>query len=148
MKRYAVVGLGSRSRMYTEALLTDFAAHGRLVGYCDINQGRMDFYNEFYARRFGAAPVPTYGPAEFDTMIAEQRVETVIVTSIDRTHHRYIVRAMELGCDVVSEKPMTVDATKCQAILNAQRRTGRKLIVTFNYRYAPHHTQIKEILQS
>jgi predicted dehydrogenase len=134
--------------MYTQALLTDFAVHGHLVGYCDINQGRMDFYNQFYACRFGAAPVPTYCPAEFDKMIAEQRAETVIVTSIDRTHHRYIIRAMELGCDVVSEKPMTVDAAKCQAILDAQRLTGRKLTVTFNYRYAPHHTKIKEILQS
>ena len=32
-------------------------------------------------------------------------------------------RAMELGCDVVTEKPMTTDAAKCQRILDAQKRT-------------------------
>ncbi len=45
MKRYAIVGLGSRSQIYTEALLTDHRAQGALVGYCDVNQTRMDYYN-------------------------------------------------------------------------------------------------------
>jgi predicted dehydrogenase len=71
----------------------------------------------------------------------------VIVTSIDRTHHRYIVRAMELGCDVISEKPMTVDEVKCQEILDAIARTGRRLRVTFNYRYSPHATKIRELIR-
>jgi predicted dehydrogenase len=70
----------------------------------------------------------------------------VIVTSIDRTHHTYIIRAMELGCDVITEKPMTIDEHKCQAILDAVKRTGRRLRVTFNYRYAPHSTKVKELL--
>jgi predicted dehydrogenase len=43
---------------------------------------------------------------------------------------------MKLGCDVISEKPMTTDAEKCQAILDAVKATGRKLAVTFNYRYS------------
>ncbi len=50
-------------------------------------------------------------------------------------------------CDVMSEKPMTIDAEKCQAILDAaaRHRTAR-LTVTFNYRYAPHHGKIKELV--
>lgn len=148
VKRYAVVGLGHRSQMFTDALYTQFKDHGTLVGYCDTNQSRMNYYNRLYQKLYGAAPVPTYRAEEFDRMIKEQAVDTVIVTSIDRTHHRYITRAMELGCDVISEKPMTIDAEKCQAILDAQQRTGRKLTVTFNYRYAPLNSKIKELLQS
>lgn len=41
---------------------------------------------------------------------------------------------------------MTVDAEKCQDILDAVRRTGRKLRVTFNYRYSPHNTKIRELI--
>lgn len=148
IKRYAVVGLGHRSEMYTDALYNQFKDYGKLVGYCDTNQSRMDYYNKYYKELYNAEPVPTYKAEDFDRMIKEQRVEVVIVTSIDRTHHDYIVRAMDQGCDVISEKPMTVDAEKCQAILDAQQRTGRKLIVTFNYRYAPLNSKIKEILQS
>jgi predicted dehydrogenase len=53
---------------------------------------------------------------------------------------------MELGCDVVTEKPMTTDDQKCRRILETQARTGREIRVTFNYRYAPPRSQIKEML--
>lgn len=147
-KRYAVVGLGSRSRMFTTALLKDYPAYGELVAYCDVNQTRMDYYNQYYAETLGAPPVATYHPHDFDRMLQEQRVDCVIVTSIDRTHHRYIIRAMELGCDVITEKPMTIDAPRCQAILDTVKATGRKLTVTFNYRYAPRNARVKELLQA
>jgi predicted dehydrogenase len=80
-------------------------------------------------------------------MIEEQKPNYVIVTSIDRTHHKYIIRAMELGCDVITEKPMTIDADKCQAIIDAQKRTGRKIRVSFNYRYAPHNTITRQLIK-
>jgi predicted dehydrogenase len=147
-KRYAVVGLGSRSRMFTTALLKDYADRAELVAYCDHNQTRMNYYNQYYAETLGARPVPTYKPEDFDLMLEEQRVDTVIVTSIDRTHHRYIIRAMELGRDAITEKPMTIDTTRCQAILDTVKATGRNLTVTFNYRYAPRNSRVKELLQA
>ncbi len=147
-KRYAIVGLGGRSAMYSAALLGDFKDEGALVGFCDVNQTRMDYYNRLFGERLGAAPVPTYRAEDFERMLDEQRVETVIVTSIDRTHHRYIIRAMELGRDVITEKPLTIDAARCQAILDTQRATGRALTVTFNYRYAPRASAVKEVLRS
>jgi predicted dehydrogenase len=49
---------------------------------------------------------------------------------------------------VISEKPMTTDEKKCRTILAAQRATGRKCTVTFNYRYSPHRTQVKDLLMS
>ncbi len=78
----------------------------------------------------------------------ECRVDTVIVTVCDRDHDEYICRAMEMGCDVISEKPMTIDAVRCRRILETQRRTGRTVTVTFNYRYSPPRTQIKDLLMS
>ncbi len=146
-KRYAIVGLGSRSRMFSSALLKDYREHGELVAFCDFNRTRMDFYNRDFAKNLDFCPVPTYQPADFDAMIERERVDCVIVTTIDRAHHRYIVRAMELGCDAITEKPMTVDAEKCQQILDTQKRTGRKLTVCFNYRYAPRNSKVKELLQ-
>lgn len=147
-KRYAIVGTGSRSQMYSHALLGDFAAYGALVALCDSNPARMDYANARFAEKFGTAPLPVYAPADFRTMISERKVDVVIVTSMDRTHHRYIVAAMEAGCDVITEKPMTIDAEKCAAIEDAIARTGRTLRVTFNYRYAPRNSKVKEILMS
>lgn len=38
------------------------------------------------------------------------------MASIDSTHHYYIRAAMENGCDVITEKPMTIDAEKCRPV--------------------------------
>ena len=145
-RRYAIVGTGGRSRMYYEALSTRYAESAELVGLCDVNQTRMDYVNRELTKGYGAPPVPTYRFDQFDRMVAEQRPQTIIVTSIDRTHHVYITRAMRLGCDVITEKPMTIDEAKCQEILDTIKETGRNLRVTFNYRYAPHNTKIRELL--
>lgn len=146
-KRYVVVGTGARSSLYTYALFSSHREYGQLVGMCDINSARMDYYNRQFAQKFDGRPLPTFSPAQFDQMIRETRADAVIVTSVDRTHHRYICRAMELGCDVISEKPLTVDVERCQAILDAIKRTGKQLIMAFNYRYAPRNSKIRQLLQ-
>ncbi|MFF3147533.1 Gfo/Idh/MocA family protein, partial [Streptomyces sp. NPDC057927] len=74
--------------------------------------------------------------------------DLVVVCTVDRTHDAYIVRALESGCDVVTEKPMTTDADRARRILDARRRTGREVRVAFNYRYNPVHSAVREILAS
>ena len=147
-KRYAIVGTGSRSHMYIKAAAYTYKDCAELVAMCDTNQLRMDYYNrELQSDSHGNhPPVPTYDAADFEKMIAEQKPDVVILTMPDRLHHKYGCRAMELGCDVISEKPMTTDPAKCQAIIDTQKKTGRKYTVTFNYRYSPRNTKVKELL--
>ena len=53
---------------------------------------------------------------------------------------------MELGCDAISEKPMTTDIDRMNAIYSAIEKTGKSLRVTFNYRYAPAYTQFRKVI--
>ncbi|MGM0880184.1 MAG: Gfo/Idh/MocA family protein [Bacillota bacterium] len=145
-KRYVLVGSGGRAEFFYGALATDFRDTSELLAFCDINQTRMDYANSRLVNKYDYEPVRTYKSNEFDRMIEEEKPDAVIVTSVDRTHHTYIIRALELGCDVVTEKPMTVDEKKCQQIVDAVERTGRSVRVTFNYRYAPHHTKARELI--
>lgn len=149
-KRYAIVGTGGRADMYIAAIATTYKDVAELVGFCDINPCRMAYYNnELQTKAYGChGAVPTYAPQDFDRMIAETKPDTVIVTVPDRLHHVYGCRAMVLGCDVISEKPMTTDFKKCQEIIDTQKRTNRKYTVTFNYRYSPRNSRVKELLQS
>jgi predicted dehydrogenase len=89
-----------------------------------------------------------YKPEDFERMIRENRVDEVIVCSMDCTHDEYIVRALRAACDVTTEKPMTTDAAKCNRILAAVRETGKKCRVAFNYRWMPPNTKVKELIQS
>lgn len=144
---FVVVGTGSRSEMYQNYLAEKGPESGcRLVGLCDINPGRMELANRRLQERHGLDPVATAGIDDFETLIRGQKATGVIVTTVDRTHHEYIRRAMEAGCDVVTEKPMTVDEDKCRRILETRERTGRSITVTFNYRYAPRNSKVKELL--
>jgi predicted dehydrogenase len=145
-KRYALVGTGARAGMYIEALATTYRDSAQLVGLCDLSQTRMDWYNGKLQAMGRSSALPTYLAADFDRMIAETKPDVVIVTTIDRTHHQYIVRAMELGCDVISEKPMTTTIESLRAIYDAITRTGQSLRVTFNYRSAPAYTRLREVI--
>jgi predicted dehydrogenase len=145
-KRYAIVGAGGRAGMYVEAITERFGEFASLVGLCDLSQTRMEWYNQQLAERHNLPPVPTYHAEEFDTMVAETRPDVVIITSMDSTHHLYINRAMALGCEAITEKPMTIDAVKARSIFETIERTGRQLRVTFNYRYAPIATTVRQQL--
>ncbi|MGB2819986.1 MAG: Gfo/Idh/MocA family oxidoreductase [Phycisphaerae bacterium] len=146
--RYAQVGCGGRSGMYTKAICQRYSQTCEIVAICDCNEGRMRVKNE-QIESFGGRPAPMYRAEDFDRMVAEARPHYVIVTTgPDVTHSDYIVRAMELGCDVITEKPMTTDEVRCRRILQTIHETRRHCQVTFNYRYAPHRSQVKEILDS
>jgi predicted dehydrogenase len=132
--------------MFIDALSTTYCDVAELVGLCDLSQVRMDWYNNRLRTEAGMAPRPTYRAAEFDRMVKETKPDTVIVTTIDATHHQYIARAMELGCDVITEKPMTTDAGKIRTIFEAIARTGKSLRVSFNYRYAPAYTRFRGLV--
>ncbi|QYR23929.1 Gfo/Idh/MocA family oxidoreductase [Paenibacillus sp. sptzw28] len=145
-KKYVLVGTGGRAEFFYGALAKHFRETSKLTAFCDINETRMVYANKLLMEKYDHPAVNIYRSEDFDRMIEQERPDTVIVTTVDRTHHTYIIRAMELGCDVVTEKPMTVDENKCQEILDAVKRTGRKVRVTFNYRYAPHHTKARELI--
>ncbi|KAH6643099.1 hypothetical protein C7974DRAFT_386783 [Boeremia exigua] len=146
-KRYALIGTGGRSSFFYTAIATTYKATSQIVALCDTNQTRLDYANA-QLESLGHAKVPTYLAKDFDHMIQDTRPDEVIVTTIDRTHNTYIVRALELGCNVVTEKPMTIDVSRCREIFDAVERTGKKVRVTFNYRYAPHNTKVWELLRS
>lgn len=144
-RRYAIVGLGARSGLFQEAIEVTHKDEAVLVGICDHNRGRIARFQALSAQN-GQTPPVACEPEGFERMLREQKVDVVIVTTPDAVHDDYVVRAMEAGCDAVSEKPMTTTPEKCARLLEASRRTGRRLRVTHNYRYAPARTQVKDLL--
>ena len=127
--------------MWGKTVIKEYSDYVEYVGLCDKNPGRLEA-----AKKHMGADCKTF--TDFETMMAEVQADVLIVTVNDYLHDTYIIRGLELGCDVITEKPMTTDEVKCQAILDAQKRTGKKIIVTFNYRYSPHRSKIWELIQN
>jgi predicted dehydrogenase len=146
-RTYVQVGLGGRHEMFRDAVTVDFAAGNQMLALCDANEGRLALSAGRVKEKTGV-DLPRYLARDFDRMLREHRPDCVIVTTKDCFHDEYICRAMKAGCDVITEKPMTTDARKCRRILDTQRKTGRACTVTFNYRYSPPRTQVKDLLMS
>ena len=145
-KRYVQIGLGGRSAMYFYGVISEYTDTSEMVAISDINAGRLNLAMKRASET--GNEVPGYPAHQFDKMILETHPDIVIVTTKDSFHDKYIIRAMQMGCDVITEKPMTTDEIKCQKIIDTQRETGRNCRVTFNYRYSPPRTQMKAILMS
>ncbi|MEM6348374.1 MAG: Gfo/Idh/MocA family oxidoreductase [Bacteroidota bacterium] len=138
--RIALVGTGVRgTSFWGKRLVDEYSELLEFVGLSDINQGRLD-----YALQYMGVDCPTY--LDFTEMITAVKPDLVIVTTKDSTHHQFIVKGLDMGCDVLTEKPLTTDERKCQEILDAERRNNRKVIVGFNYRWSPYMTKIKQLL--
>jgi predicted dehydrogenase len=139
-KRIALVGTGHRGTgFWGKNIQENYNDVIEFVGLCDINPGRVAFAKT----RIGVS-CPTF--TNFVEMMKTVKPELVIVTTVDATHDEFIIKAMEMGADVITEKPMTTDEIKCRAILDAEKRTGKKIIVAFNYRHGQHMVKVKELL--
>ena len=141
-KRIALIGTGIRAaEMWTRSVQESYGQYVEFVGLCDINPGRVET-----VKAYMGAQCPTF--TDLDRMMKETKPDTLIVTTVDAYHHQHIIRGMELGADIITEKPLTIDEDKCREILSAERRTGKKVTVTFNYRYSPHRQKIWELLRA
>src|SRR5699024_3722430 len=144
-RRYAVAGVGHRAGMYVDAVLGQHADVAELVAWCDSNPGRMDYYDERVVAAGGGA-LPRYGPEGLEQMVGGEGVDAVIVTSPDYTHADVVSRALLAGADVIVEKPLTIDASGCRRIAAAMERSGREVVMTFNYRYSPRNSVLREVI--
>jgi predicted dehydrogenase len=141
-RRYAIVGTGVRGvGMWGRPLVERYGDVLEFVALADVNPLRVEA-----ARKQIGVSCPTF--TSLEEMLDKAKPDLLCVTTVDAYHVDCIVKALDRGVDVMTEKPMVTDETQCQAVLDAEKRNNRKIIVTFNYRYAPKHQKIKEILRS
>jgi predicted dehydrogenase len=141
-KKVAMVGTGSRGNsLYGKFLLEEYGDIIEFVGLSDVNEGRLE-----YSKKYLEVDCPTF--TDFDEMLNTVEIDLLMVTTVDATHHEFIIKGLNKNIDVVTEKPMTTDERKCQSIIDAQRKSKGRLIMAFNYRYGKVFTKLKEIIES
>lgn len=129
--------------MFIGPMLSTFSNQAEIVGLLDIDSRRFEVCKSKYPELAG---VPEYGADAFDTMVAQTKPDVIIVTGRDDTHVTYILKALQHDLDVLSEKPMATTGADCRRIIDAESKSKGKVTVAFNYRYAPIHSRIKELV--
>ncbi len=141
-QKIALIGTGVRGiSMFGRGIMEKYTDYVEIVGLCDINSGRLKVASDFIG-----VNCPTF--TNMEELIRQQKPDTLIVTTTDAAHHEVIIKGLEMGCNIITEKPLTIDEKKAQAIIDAERKSGKQVIVTFNYRYPPYRAKIKELLMS
>jgi predicted dehydrogenase len=144
-KRYAICGVSGRALgMFVKPITTTFSQSCEIVGLLDRDTKRFEL---FQTRFPDNSSVNTYGETDFDRMVDETKPDVIIVAGRDDSHAKYIIAALERNLDVITEKPMVTTGEDCRRVLDAERASKGKVTVTFNYRYSPIHTKIKEIIK-
>lgn len=85
--------------------------------------------------------------SDWREFVARPRMaDAVVIATMDRDHAAPAVACMELGYDVLLEKPMATTMEDCRAIEAAQRRTGRIVGVCHSLRYQKGFRKVKELI--
>lgn len=142
-KRFCVVGVSNRSlSMFMDPIINEYRQYAQLVGMLDSDKSRMASFN-----RTRHLEIPMYTSDQFNQMVKSQKPDVIIIACPDCDHDDYIVKALAYDLDVICEKPLTIKEDKCARIIKAAAKSKGKVIVTFNCRYAPHATRIRELMQ-
>ena len=138
-----IIGAGNRGKTY--ARYADmFPEAMKVVGVSDI----LDHRCKYLSDRHGVAPEMRFG--HFREVFASGRklADAVIICTPDDRHYEPCMKALELGYDVLLEKPVAQTEKECRAILAQSKKYGRIVAVCHVLRYAPYFIAMREVLRS
>jgi len=100
----------------------------QMVAFCDIIRERA----EKAAKEFGTPDAKVY--EDYRELLKDESIEVVHVCTPNKSHAPISIAAMEAGKHVMCEKPMAKTAADAQAMLDASKRTGKKLTIGYQNR--------------
>jgi len=74
--------------------------------------------------------------------------DAIIITTPDDLHYGPCMRALEMGYDILLEKPIAPTARECRDILEKANQTKRIVAVCHVLRYAPYFQKMQALLES
>ncbi|HYG75401.1 MAG TPA: Gfo/Idh/MocA family oxidoreductase [Planctomycetota bacterium] len=129
--RIALVGCGSIAQIMHLPYLTELSDTFELVGLCDVSRGVLDYCGERY-----------HVPPKARFMSVEKMLEATAPDALlvcDRLHSEPSIAALKAGCHVLCEKPMAHSLPECDAMLDAQARSGKTLMIAYMKRFDPNY---------
>ncbi len=94
------------------------------------------------AARYGVSPKAIYDYHSYDTLKDNPEVDVIYVVLPNSMHAEYTIRGVQAGKHVLSEKPMANTPGDCQAMIDAAKKAGKKLMVAYRCRYEPFNKEM------
>lgn len=137
----AILGCGSRGALFCE-LMTNMDGAYKVVALCDVSEAQIEKTKKLCS---------VYDAESFtdrDKFFEKKRADVLAIATPDREHVAQAIRALELGYDILLEKPISDSREELAALLEAQKKSGRTVIVCHELRYGKAYMKCEEILRS
>ena len=144
MKQYSfiTIGCGSRGTTYTTEMLK-MPEKYKLVAMADPLSERR----RRYAEKFGIAKEQCY--ADWREILSRPKMADIaIIATLDHMHYEPAMRAIELGYDLLLEKPVANSEKECIDIARAAKEKGVRVLVCHVLRYTPFYKKVKSLVKS
>lgn len=139
----AIIGCGGRgARTYGRIMFNYFPDKYEIVSLCDIQPAVLALQSD--ALNVKAENAFT-DEKEF---FKEKRADLLVIGTQDQDHVRMTLKGLELGYDILVEKPLSSSRKECTELLDAQKKSGKKVFVGHVLRYAPAFRKADELLRS
>lgn len=144
MKRvtFAVMGMGNRGTKYAEKQLR-YPDKIEITAIADTNPLTLE-----HAKTFLDLPADRIFNSGEELLQQPKLADIMIIATQDAQHRDHAIKAMELGYDLVLEKPIANNAEDCMAILEAAHKYNRRIIVCHVLRYTIFYQEIKKLIDN
>lgn len=139
--RFALIGAGQRGCIYADE--AEQSGRAQIVAVVEPDPGRRQAARQRY--RLDESAVFEAAEPFFEK---GKVADAVILASMDKCHYEQAMRALELGYDLLLEKPISPNREECIRIARTAQRLGRKVAVCHVLRYTTFFSEIKKILDS
>ena len=137
--KFAIIGLGGRGSTYAHFI----KYYGsEIVAVCDPDISKKETAIEY------GMPEGGFYTDEDDFFKAGKLADALVIATLDDIHYRQAMKALELGYDILLEKPIAMTLKECEDIRDKAIETGRKVVVCHVLRYSPFYNKMKEILDT
>ncbi len=139
----AVIGAGARGMYAYAPYLLDNPGEGKIVGVAEPDRERR----EAFCKKYDVPSDKTFN--SWDELLAVPKFcDAVIIATLDDMHFEPAMRAMELGYDILLEKPISVSPHECMKLAEKANETGAKVVVCHVLRYTSFYRELKKQLKS
>ncbi|MFS0782828.1 Gfo/Idh/MocA family protein [Bacillus sp. 1P06AnD] len=83
---------------------------------------------------------------DWQEMLEKEDLDLVFVSSLPEYHHQIVIKALDMGINVVCEKPFAMNAKQALDMLEAANKTDCNVFVDFEWRYLPIRQKLKEFV--
>jgi hypothetical protein len=137
-----VIGAGNRGNVYGNFSLK-FPNDLDIIGVAEPNE----FRNNRFAKSHQIEDKNRFTTWE-DVFKRPRFADAVVISTPDDMHYEPCMKALEMGYDILLEKPIAPTEKECRAILALAKKKGRIVAVCHVLRYAPYFVKMKELIEN